>query len=127
MKKISAEIRRFRWIIAAVGVLALIVSNALPKGVHTFDHIDGVWVTEARCAIPVAIALRQSLIDARYYRDQQGAYARNPRTARRPDFDPSLEALQPVLAGTMPVVFRANTQREIERAALHRSAAPATT
>lgn len=30
---------------------------------HTFDHIDGVWVTEARCAIPVAIALRQSLIE----------------------------------------------------------------
>jgi imidazolonepropionase-like amidohydrolase len=34
----------------------------------------------------------------------------------RPVFDPSLEALQPVIAGTMPVVFRANTQREIERA-----------
>jgi hypothetical protein len=43
--------------------LALIVSNALPKGVHTFDHIDGVWVAETRCAIPVAIALRQSLIE----------------------------------------------------------------
>ncbi|ABD04926.1 conserved hypothetical protein [Rhodopseudomonas palustris HaA2] len=43
--------------------LALIVSNALPKGVHSFDHIDGVWVAEARCAIPVAIALRQSLIE----------------------------------------------------------------
>jgi hypothetical protein len=43
--------------------IALIVSNALPKGVHTFDRVDGVWVTESRCAIPVAIALRQSLID----------------------------------------------------------------
>ena len=43
--------------------VALIVSNALPKGVHTFDHIDGVWVTEAKCAVPVAIALRQSLIE----------------------------------------------------------------
>jgi hypothetical protein len=43
--------------------LALIVSNVLPKGVHTFDHIDGVWVAEARCAIPVAVALRQSLIE----------------------------------------------------------------
>jgi hypothetical protein len=29
--------------------LALIVSNALPKGVHTFDHVDGIWVTETRC------------------------------------------------------------------------------
>jgi hypothetical protein len=43
--------------------IALIVSNALPKGVHTFDHIDGIWVTDSRCAIPVAIAIRQSLID----------------------------------------------------------------
>jgi hypothetical protein len=41
----------------------LLVSNALPKGVQTFDHLDGVWVTDARSAIPVAIALRQSLIE----------------------------------------------------------------
>ena len=43
--------------------IALIVSTALPRGVHTFDQIDGVWVTDARCAVPVAIALRQSLIE----------------------------------------------------------------
>ena len=43
--------------------VALLVSTALPKGVHTFDHIDGVWVADVRCAVPVAIALRQSLID----------------------------------------------------------------
>lgn len=43
--------------------VALIVSNALPKGVHSFDHVDGIWVTELRCAVPVAIALRQSLIE----------------------------------------------------------------
>jgi hypothetical protein len=43
--------------------IALIVSNALPKGVHTFDHVDGIWVTESRCALAVAIALRQSLIE----------------------------------------------------------------
>lgn len=42
--------------------VALLVSQALPKGVETFDLIDGVWVAETRCAIPVAIALRQSLI-----------------------------------------------------------------
>jgi hypothetical protein len=42
---------------------ALIVSNALPKDVHRFDHIDGVWVAETRCAIPVALALRLSLIE----------------------------------------------------------------
>jgi hypothetical protein len=43
--------------------IALIVSNTLPRGVHTFDHVDGIWVTNSRCAIPVAIALRQSLIE----------------------------------------------------------------
>src|SRR6185437_3861085 len=43
--------------------LALIVTNALPKGTTAFDHVDGVWVTEMRCAVPVAIALRQSLIE----------------------------------------------------------------
>ena len=48
---------------AAKADIALIVSNALPKGLQTFDQIDGVWVTELRCAVPVAIALRQSLIE----------------------------------------------------------------
>ena len=43
--------------------IALLVSNALPKGVVTFDHLDGVWVTDARSAVPVALALRQSLIE----------------------------------------------------------------
>jgi hypothetical protein len=48
---------------AAKAEIALLVSQVLPKGVEAFDLIDGVWVTESRCAIPVAIALRQSLIE----------------------------------------------------------------
>lgn len=48
---------------AAKAEIALIVTQVLPKGVEAFDFIDGVWVTESRCAIPVAIALRQSLIE----------------------------------------------------------------
>jgi hypothetical protein len=47
---------------AAKADVALIVSHALPKGLQTFDLIDGVWVTEPRCAVAVAIALRESLI-----------------------------------------------------------------
>ena len=43
--------------------IALIVSDALPKGVETFDLIEGVWVTGTRSAIPIAVALRQSLIE----------------------------------------------------------------
>ena len=47
---------------AAKADVALIVSQALPKGVQTFDYIDGVWVTEPKCAVAVAVALRESLI-----------------------------------------------------------------
>jgi hypothetical protein len=43
--------------------VAILVSVALPEGVESFDLVDGVWVTSPRTAIPVAIALRQTLID----------------------------------------------------------------
>ncbi|MGH7656002.1 MAG: amidohydrolase family protein [Gemmatimonadaceae bacterium] len=64
----------------------------------------------------VFAALRQSLLDAQHYRDVAAAYARNPRGMKRPDFDPSLDALQPVINGKVPVVMRADSKREIERA-----------
>jgi hypothetical protein len=48
---------------AAKAEIAVIVSQALPKDVDTFDVIDGVWVAHPRAAIPVATILRQSLLD----------------------------------------------------------------
>ena len=48
---------------AARADLAVLVSRVLPKEVLGFDFIEGVWVVEPRCAVPVAIALRQSLIE----------------------------------------------------------------
>ena len=48
---------------AARADLAVLVSRALPKEILGFDFIDGIWVVEPRCAIPVAIALRQFLIE----------------------------------------------------------------
>jgi hypothetical protein len=47
---------------AAKADVALIVSQMLPKGLQTFDYIDGIWVTDPKCAIAVAVALRESLI-----------------------------------------------------------------
>ena len=41
---------------------ALMVSNALPKGIITFDLKDGVWVTGPNCVLPVAAALREKVI-----------------------------------------------------------------
>jgi hypothetical protein len=43
--------------------MALIISHALPKDLETFTLIEGVWVAHPRCAVPVAIALRHSLIE----------------------------------------------------------------
>jgi len=48
---------------AARADLAVLVSRTLPKEVVGFDFIDGVWVVEPRYTVPVAIALRQSLIE----------------------------------------------------------------
>ena len=43
--------------------VALIVSQALPKNVENFDLVDGIWIAHPRCAVPLAIALRQTLIE----------------------------------------------------------------
>lgn len=56
---------------AAKADVALIVSTALPKGVESFDLIDNIWVAEPRFAIPLAVALRQSLIDVAASRQAQ--------------------------------------------------------
>ncbi|WP_334366907.1 DUF2130 domain-containing protein [Bradyrhizobium sp. AZCC 1578] len=80
---------------AAKAEVALIVSTALPKGIESFDLVDNVWVTEPRFAIPLAIALRQSLIDVAASRQaQEGqqtkmemvyAYLTGPRFRHRID------------------------------------------
>lgn len=46
---------------AAKAEIAVLVTQALPKDMDTFDLLDGVWVTPPRTAIPVALALRQML------------------------------------------------------------------
>ena len=43
--------------------IAIIISQALPKEVDTFGFIDGVWVADPKVALPVALSLRQSLIE----------------------------------------------------------------
>ncbi len=64
----------------------------------------------------VFAAMRQMFLDAQRYGAEVAAAARDPRSRPRPAWDPSLEALQPALAGTMPVIFLADSEREILRA-----------
>lgn len=47
---------------AAKAEIAVLISHALPKGVESFDVIEGIWVATPRVALPLATILRQSLI-----------------------------------------------------------------
>ena len=47
---------------AAKAEISILVSQVLPKGVEAFDVVDGVWVTSPRAALPVATALRHTLL-----------------------------------------------------------------
>jgi len=48
---------------AAKADLAVIVTQALPKGIETFGHVEGVWVTSTRTFLPLAVALRHTLLE----------------------------------------------------------------
>ncbi|MBL8024380.1 MAG: DUF2130 domain-containing protein [Elusimicrobia bacterium] len=48
---------------AAKAEAALLISQALPKGVESFDQVEGVWIAHPRVALPVAAMLRQILIE----------------------------------------------------------------
>lgn len=122
----------------AAGITATLVAprTGIMAGQSALVNLAGADAMEALVRSPVALhvgftplrgtypgsllgvfaALRQTLLDAQRYRDLQAAYARNPRGMRRPETNPSLAALGPVLAKEMPVIMNADTQREIERA-----------
>jgi hypothetical protein len=48
---------------SAKAEIALMISQALPKGRETFDLIDGVWVAEPRYVYQIALILRNTLIE----------------------------------------------------------------
>ncbi|MDQ2746513.1 MAG: amidohydrolase family protein [Acidobacteriota bacterium] len=58
---------------------------------------------------------RQMLLDAQRLQILRQTYDKNPRGMKRPEADKSLEALIPILNRQMPIVFNANTEREIIR------------
>jgi hypothetical protein len=41
--------------------IAILVSVVLPAGIKRFGQVDGVWVSDPLCAIPLAAALREQL------------------------------------------------------------------
>ncbi|MGD2111280.1 MAG: amidohydrolase family protein [Phycisphaerae bacterium] len=59
---------------------------------------------------------RQAMLDAQWYSRLHKYCERHPTTAPRAPTDQALEALQPVLRRTRPLIFEANTENEIHRA-----------
>ena len=60
--------------------------------------------------------VRQSFLDAQHQQLEQQRYERMKTGVTRPLYDPGLTALQPALAGRLPVAFQADLSREILRA-----------
>jgi hypothetical protein len=48
---------------AAKAEIAVIISQVLPKEVETFGLVNEVWIAHPKVALPVAVALRQTLIE----------------------------------------------------------------
>ena len=60
--------------------------------------------------------VRQSFLDAQHQQLEEQHYARTKSAVVRPTYDPSLDAIQPALARSVPVAFEAQLSREILRA-----------
>ncbi|MBK7208524.1 MAG: DUF2130 domain-containing protein [Elusimicrobia bacterium] len=48
---------------SAKAEVSLLVSQTMPKGVESFDLVDGVWVANPRVALAVALMIRHTLIE----------------------------------------------------------------
>jgi len=105
--------------------IAVIVSHILPKGVESFDVVDGVWVTSPRTAMPVAVVLRQSLMEiamARQSSDGQQTktemvyqYLTGPRFRHRMEaIVEAFSTMQEDLAAEKKAIQRQWAKREIQ-------------
>lgn len=93
-------------------VAEMVVNPAFAQHVTFRTARGGVFPTSL---LGTFAALRQMFLDAKRLDEINKMYAENPRGMKRPDADATLEALIPVVRGEMPVVFNANSEREIIR------------
>ena len=57
----------------AKAIISILISQTLPKDISSFDQIDGVWISSPKYAVPLAIELRQTLIEvANSKKSQEG-------------------------------------------------------
>ena len=98
--------------LAGDSVSSMVVRAPFAQHVTYRTNRGGVFPTSL---MGTFAALRQMFSDAKRLDEIQKMYAKNSRGIKRPEADASLEALIPIVNGKMPVVFNANTEREIVR------------
>jgi len=98
--------------LAGDSVSAMIVRSPVAEHI-SFSTIRGEYPGSL---LGTFSALRQMMLDAQRLQEIQKLYAANPHGIKRPESDKSLEALIPIINRQIPVVFNANSEREIVRA-----------
>jgi len=98
--------------LAGDSVSAMIVRSPVAEHI-SFSTIRGEYPGSL---LGTFSALRQKMLDAQRLQEIQKLYAANPHGIKRPESDKSLEALIPIINRQIPVVFNANSEREIVRA-----------
>ncbi len=98
--------------LAGDSVSSMIIRSPFAQHVAFRTERGGVYPTSL---MGTFAALRQMFLDAKRLDEIQKIYAKDPRGMKRPEKDSSLEALLPIINGQMPIVFNANTEREIIR------------
>jgi imidazolonepropionase-like amidohydrolase len=76
------------------------------------DSEGGLYPTRL---IGVLALIRQTLLDARHQDEALAAHASSPQAMPRPAASRSLDALIPVTRRTMPLMFPAETERDVQR------------
>jgi imidazolonepropionase-like amidohydrolase len=87
-----------------------------------FQHIAFETHEEDERAYPGSLmgaiaTVRQSFFDAQHYALDQADWQKKPQGRKRPEFDPSLEALQPAAEGKQRVLFEPGSALMVDRAA----------
>jgi imidazolonepropionase-like amidohydrolase len=81
---------------------------------ETHDADESAYPGSLMGAIAV---VRQSFFDAQHYALDQADWQKKPQGRKRPEFDPSLEALQPAAEGKQRVLFEPGSALMVDRAA----------
>jgi len=88
----------------------------------TFEHVvfdaeSGKEDAYPKSLMGVIAVIRQSFFDAQHYAREQDYFRHRPQGRKRPEFNPSLEALTPAATGLMPVMCEAGSALMVDRAA----------